>query len=230
MRTSIAFTAIIACLTSATASAQEAGRPDGTTFGIGVGWTFPQSILEPNTVSLRARFDRLTIEPSISLGGNTTGTASESRATTGDQPPVENEDEDRTSGLNFGVAGNIRYTFVSKGAFDFVGIAGVGAVWSSSTTDNDVHQTDRVNRTRTNAFNTAVSWGVGIEWFVRDNLSISADAQNPLWSYSSSSTVTEVEQTVADQRQTSRNETRQSGFNYGLRIQPSARVLVHLYF
>ncbi|MFZ5469835.1 MAG: hypothetical protein ACOZIN_10405, partial [Myxococcota bacterium] len=37
--------------------------------GIGAGWTFPEEILRPNTVSARLRFGKFAIEPGVSLGG-----------------------------------------------------------------------------------------------------------------------------------------------------------------
>jgi opacity protein-like surface antigen len=202
-------------------------RAEGNTVGIGIGWVFPQDLLEPNTASARFRLGRITLEPSINLGGSSGTQASTTRTTVPGAEEQVSEDEDKSSSLDVTVGAQVRYALASRGPVDLVVLGGVGFGYGSATVDQDVNVDDQVNRTTTSNQNVGANWGLGVEWFLGKGLSLSADAVNPLVSWSQSRVRQEREQPgpfLLD------GETKSTTLSGGLTFRPTVRVMVHLYF
>lgn len=205
-------------------------RPEGMTVGVGAGWAFPNSILEPNTVSVRVKLSpMLALEPVANLGGNTGGAITTGSVTVGGTTDSDT-DEDTNGGLNLGIGGNVRYSFGSFGPVDFVGIGGIGFNYGSNTVNRDVQETGLVDRTTTSSIGATLNWGLGVEWFLSRNVVLSADAHNPLVSWTQT-TVNNVQQdNTGTEPVAAQTETVNRTLNYGLIFQPTVRVMFHLYF
>ncbi|MGA9525359.1 MAG: hypothetical protein WBV82_28125 [Myxococcaceae bacterium] len=238
MRRLIQNCAVIAALsTSSIALAQDANgsvdlnpRPTGNTFGIGLGWQTPISILQPNTVSARVRLGKVTLEPSFILGGSSQSTTSDTSSTIGTLPPTESSTDGSVGGFNAGVGAQVRYPVVSKGPLDFLAIGNVGVSWGSSNEEKNGPADGQIETTSRQSLGANLGYGLGIEWFLGHGLSLSADATNPLIAYSNSNVVTETRADFGGSPAVSRNETGGSGFNWGLVFQPQVRIMMHLYF
>lgn len=216
--------------TTAPAAPPEELRPQEMTVGIGAGWSFPQSILEPNTASVRLKVGPvLAIEPFANLGGSTGGIATTDSFTQGGTTTTD-EDEDTTGGLNLGVGANVRYSFASAGPVDFVGIGGIGFNYGTSTVDRDVLEENVSNRTLTTGIGASANWGVGVEWFITRNVVLSADATNPLVAWNRSTTRTETENNTGAEPVSTVDESVSNTLDFGLRLAPTVRMMFHLYF
>lgn len=226
----VASGAAFAQRTTTTATPPEELRPQETTVGIGAGWTFPQSILEPNTVSVRIKFGpALALEPYANLGGRTGGTATVDSVTLGGTTTTA-EDEDTNGGLNLGAGANVRYAFASAGPVDFVGLGGIAVNYGSNTVNRDVLEENVSDVTNTSGINVNANWGVGVEWFINRNVVLSADATNPLVSWSRSTTRAETEDNTGAEPFSTLDESTTTNLDFGLRLMPSVRVMFHLYF
>lgn len=225
--------AVVVSLLSVNAFAQEATssaqRPEGTTVGVGAGWAFPQSILEPNTVSVRVKTGRLTFEPLLNLSGRV-GSASSNSSLDMGSVNTTTEDEDTTNGLNLSLNANIRYSVASAGPVDFVAIGGVGVGYAQSGVDSDVLDEYRTDVRTTTGFSTSLNWGLGVEWFLNRHIALSADATNPLVMLSQSTQNRDTTDTSGLEPVKTHTENITSEVNAGLIFQPSVRVMFHLYF
>lgn len=204
-------------------------RPDGMTVGVGVGYIFPRSILEPNTASVRFRLGGgLTLEPVVNLGGGTSTTGTVATLTSGPNT-VSTQDGDTGGGLNLGAGANVRYALASAGPVDFVGLAGVGVHYGSRTTHLDVF-VENQTQTRTNtSLQASLNWGLSVEWFITRNIVLSADATNPLASWTNTTSVERSARTGDNPRsQEERSST--TALDFGLVFNPSVRLMFHLYF
>lgn len=216
-----------------TALAQEAADergPEGQFLGIGIGYQFPTSLLEPNIASARFRVGGVTLEPSIRLGLDSTTAESEATNRLADGDPITAEDEERRRNTGIEVGGTVRYPFARRGNLALVGLGGVNVGWSNTAVDDDLRDDTTVNETRTNAFNASLNWGLGIEWFMRHNLALSADARNPLVSWNRTATTTRIERDTPVGRAVSDTENVNSTVSGALTFRPQVRVMVHLYF
>jgi hypothetical protein len=204
-------------------AAPEDPRPVGNAIGIGAGWNFGatgQSILEPNTVGVRFRLGGIALEPSFSLVSNNDSTGNLQHRAIGTLPPTDNSTNGSGSGLTSNVGTQIRFTMASRGPLDLVGIGSIGVNWGSST--STTNPTDTA---------TTKGYGVGIEWFLGHDLSLSADATNPLVSWTRTDAVTENTTTVANTMTSlNRTEDKKNTTAWGLTFSPVVRVLMHLYF
>lgn len=223
------------CLASSAVLAQEttpvaSGRPSSPSVGIGAGWTFPgaASILTPNTASVRVRLGQLTLEPTFSFRGNGDRSHTDTSLTVPGQPaPQTTEGEDKGSGYTAGVGANVRYDLLSRGPFDLVGILGGRFSYDSRLAQVDVLDTTQRNEQRKNTIDAGLDWGLGVVWFLSNNLSVSADVTNPLLTFTSEKTTTERDRPNGNQERATQEK---SGVDYGLSFSPVARVLFHLYF
>lgn len=205
-------------------------RPDGLTVGVGAGWVFPRSILEPNAVSVRIKLDNtLAFEPVLNLGGGLGGAQTTGSINSGGNTTTDT-DEDTNGGLNLGLGGNVRYSFLSAGPVDFVGIGGVSFNYGSSTVNRDVQEDLVDDFTTTTSIGAALNWGIGVEWFITRNVVLSADAFNPLVSWSTSTVLNEQQDRSGGEPVTVRDETVSNNLQYGLILQPTVRMMFHLYF
>ncbi len=209
---------------------QDARGPEGQTVGIGLGWQFPTPLLEPNIASARFRLGAVTLEPSIRLAFDRAGTESETVGRVADAEPVTVEDEARTRGTGLEVGGTVRYPFARRGNLSLVGLGGVNVGWSSAAQDEDLRDETTVDEARSSALNASLNWGLGIEWFMRHNLALSADARNPLVSWSRTTTTTREERDTPVGRATGNSERVTTALSGGLTFRPQIRVMLHLYF
>ena len=135
-------------------------RPEGTSIGIGVGYSVPASILEPNLGSVRFRLPSgLTFEPIVNLS------ASRSSVEVGD---VESEVE----GSEITVATNVRFPLTGRAKVDLVLLGGAGFSMLSSNPDGGDNDTTETT--------VAVAWGLGLDYWPKPRWCISASAMNPL--------------------------------------------------
>ncbi|MHB8874360.1 MAG: outer membrane beta-barrel protein [Myxococcaceae bacterium] len=224
----------VAALTFATAAvAQEpaAGpRPEGTSLGVAAGWAFPQSLLEPNTLGARVRLSTLTLEPNVRLGGLSGSRAQSSSTTLPGIPTAEAKTQDRNGGYDLLVGTNLRYPVLARGPVDLIALVGANLGLTRTTKDSDVTATDQVDRQTTSGFSAGLSWGLGLEWFFARNLSLSADVQNPLITYSSTTLSTHREQPVLNDKQISDTETTTTALDGAVTFRPTVRLQVCLYF
>ncbi len=139
-------------------------RPEGMTLGIGVGYSIPAQILEPNLASVRFRFPSgLTFEPTVVLATN--------RSTTEVGPSeVETEASEAT------FATNVRLPVAGRGKIDLVLIGSAGVTYQKQSPDGPD------NDTTTTTF--AFAWGLGLDYWPKQSWCLSASATNPLLSLS----------------------------------------------
>jgi hypothetical protein len=138
-------------------------RPEGTSMGIGVGYSFPAQVLEPNLASVRFRFaSGLTIEPTVVLAT--------SRATT-EIGPAETETE--TSEGTF--AANVRLPLAGRGKIDLVLLGGASISYLKQSPDGPDNDTTTTT--------LALSWGLGLDYWPKQSWCLSASASNPLFSF-----------------------------------------------
>lgn len=153
-------------------------RPEGMSVGIGVGYSVPAQILEPNLGSVRFRFPSgLTVEPTIVLAT--------SRSTV-EVGPAETETE--ASEATF--ATNLRLPVAGRGKIDLVLIGGAGLSYEKQSPDGPD------NDTTTATF--ALAWGLGLDYWPKQSWCLSASATNPLFTF----TRTRQEMTPQDQKTT----------------------------
>lgn len=210
-------------------------RPEGFSVGVGAGWTIPNSILTPNTTSVRFRLSSLTLEPAVRLGGDGEGSSSSSSATQGTTTIIDNIDEDQASGVDVMLGTSARIPVIQRGAFDFVIIGDLGLGWGSDTQNNDVNVADELDRTESSTLRATLGWGLGIEWFLRKGVSFSADAVNPLFNWTRSTTEQTVERQVptgagTTETLTSQQFDRTTAFDIALTFAPTVRAMFHIYF
>jgi hypothetical protein len=160
-------------------AAASPNRPEGMSVGIGVGYSVPAQLLEPNLASVRFRFPSgLTIEPTVVLAT--------SRATTEIGP---NETETEASEATF--ATNLRFPLAGRGKIDLVLIGGAGISYQKQSPDGPD------NDTTTTTF--ALAWGLGLDYWPKQSWCLSASATNPLFTF----TRTRQEMAPLDQKTTS---------------------------
>jgi hypothetical protein len=215
--------------TGSTSALSPAARPEGVSLGFGAGWTFPgaASVFTPDTAALRLRLGGVTLEPAFTFRGNGTGTREDESVTLPNQTPQTGETENRAGGYNLGLNLSARFDLASRGPLDLVGILGGRFGLGSTLTQLNVDQTDQRNEQRATTTSAGLDWGLGVVWFLRQNLSVSADVTNPLVTYSVQRT--DNERDLPNGTQVRETEVSNS-LNYGLTLNPQLRVLFHLYF
>ena len=222
------FVAVILSSIPLVSLAQDSGSGGvgGMTVGVGAGYQFPQSILEPDTVSLRVRMGALTFEPLLSLGGGTAGTKDTTTVTSGTTTNTTTT-SDSANGLDVSIAGNFLYALANAGPMSFHVIGGLGFGYVSNTEIPSF--TAPVTKESLTATTTSVglSWGVAVEWAFTKNFVASAEATNPLVTWSNVKTVAHVETNIPS---TSDVTHEVSGVSGGLVLRPTVRLLFHLYF
>ena len=150
-----------------TATEPNDNRPEGTSVGIGAGYTIPADILNPNTASVRFRFPSgLTFEPLAVLA-----TQSSSQEFMGAES--ENKQHD------FAVATEVRWPVGMRGKVDLVLLGGAGISVSKTLPDGADNDTTRTD--------FALSWGLGLDYWPKPRWAISASATNPLFLLSKTS-------------------------------------------
>jgi hypothetical protein len=138
-------------------------RPDGMSVGIGVGYSVPAQILEPNLASVRFRLPSgLTVEPTVVLAT--------ARSTT-EVGPAETETE--ASEGTF--ATNLRLPVAGRGKIDLVLIGSAGLTYQKQSPDGPD------NDTTTATF--ALGWGLGLDYWPKQSWCLSASATNPLFTF-----------------------------------------------
>jgi hypothetical protein len=140
-------------------------RPDGTAFGLGIGYQLPTSLETPNVASLRVRLaGGLTFEPAFTISN-----ASETAEMTG----VEATNKHTT----FSLAARGRMPLISRGKADFEGLAELGFTNDKDNPDGDF------NTTTTNAFD--IGWGLAVGYWFTQHWQFTFNVTNPLVTFSS---------------------------------------------
>lgn len=135
-------------------------RPTALAIGLGLGYVIPSDLSTPSITSARVRLATgLTFEPQLVLGHETTN-----------QDDGVTAFEVASNSLEFGLA--VRYPLRSHHRVD-LSLVGGGAV-SVTTVDPDGDD----NNTQLNAF--ALSWGVGLDYWVNQHWGVSFTATNPI--------------------------------------------------
>lgn len=174
-------------------------RPEGTAFGIGIGYALPTSLETPNTASLRLRFaSGLTLEPRVSLA-NTSQTMKD---TTGMSTT------DSTSELL--LEGALRKAFIRRGRYEFEGIGGARIDVTKQDPQGD-------DNTRTTS-EIALFWGIGVGAWITAHWQFTFSIENPLISYTS------TKQETAPGMSTTNSTT-----NIGVVFNPNVVMMIHLY-
>lgn len=159
-------------------------------------------LLTPNAASARLRFAGVVLEPAVraSVG------YAERALGTGDEPAV-------FTSWSVAVDAIVRVPVVARGPLDLQALAIVtGNVGASGASFADESQAQ-------SAAGASLGYGIGIEWFVVDNVAISADATNSLASVSRTVATENAEESPPD-----------LFVDLGLIFAPQVRALVHLYF
>lgn len=139
-------------------------RPEGMTLGIGVGYSVPAQILEPNLASVRFRFPSgLTLEPTVVLA------TARSTAEVGDSE-VETEASEAT------FATNVRLPVAGRGRIDLVLIGSAGLSYDKQSPDGPDNDTSTTT--------LALAWGLGLDYWPKQSWCLSASATNPLFTFS----------------------------------------------
>lgn len=171
------------------------GRPEGQSLGLGMGVQFPGDLTQPNVVSARFRWrPSMTLEPSVTvqyqkISSEVAGTETDSTAFT------------------FAVGAAARLLLASRGPIDVVGL-GIPVL-------SFANQTDELDNS-TKTLGLSANWGLGLEWWVKPQWSFSFNAQNPLLSYSRTTTETP--------------DTTSSTFRFGAVWNPSIAFFTHIYY
>jgi hypothetical protein len=173
-------------------------RPLDPTLGLGFGYALPTSWDSPNVTSVRFRLPSgLTLEPRVELGlaGSSTDTAA-------------GETENDFVGVTLG--SRVRLPLASRGAADLLAVGGAQVAFASQDPEGDD------NAQRSTTFD--LSWGVGIDFWLRHWMSISTTATNPLFSYS------------RDVQETAGEDSKSSSFAFGAVFDPQLDLMLHLFF
>jgi hypothetical protein len=183
------------------ASAPETYRPEGRSFGIGAGWTFPADLGKPDTVSATFRLGNgMAIEPiarlSVASNSGKVGTA-------------------KTSSSDFGITAgaDFRKDIAGRHQVDFVGILGPSISLDSASSKDATGA-----KTTSTGFGIGATWGLGVELWPKDHWSITFDAVNPLISINS------------DSGKTAGVKTSTTGFFVGTVFDPTVRLMTHIYY
>lgn len=180
-------------------AAADAGRPEGTAFGIGIGYALPTSLETPNTASLRLRFaSGLTLEPRVALANT-----SQTTATTG-QP----DNTESTSELL--LEGALRKAFIRRGRYEFEGIGGARI----DVTKNDPMGDDNTRTTT----DIGLFWGIGVGAWITSHWQFTFSIENPLISFTSTK-----------QENGPGTSTTNSTTNVGVVFSPNVVMMIHLY-
>lgn len=166
---------------AASVEAEAAGpnRPEGMSLGIGVGYSIPAQVLEPNLASVRFRLPSgLTIEPTVVL---------DTARTTVKVGPAETETESSEGTF----AANLRLPVAGRGKIDLVLIGSAGISYQKQSPDGSDNDTTTTT--------LALSWGLGLDYWPKQSWCLSASATNPLFSFSR----TRQEMVPQDQKTTS---------------------------
>lgn len=140
-------------------------RPDGLSFGLGIGYQLPTSLETPNITSMRLRLaSGLTIEPAFAIANT---------STSNDNGTTETTDKHTV----FSIFALLRLPLISRGHADFEGLARLGF-----TNDKDNPEGD-YNTTTTNRF--GVGWGLAVSYWFSQHWQLSFNVTNDLIDYSS---------------------------------------------
>lgn len=179
--------------------APDTGRPEGFSIGLGLGYGLPTSLETPNRTSARFRLaSGLTIEPLVSIAN-----------TSQKMDTAAMETEDKTT--EFGLAALVRYPVISRGHVD---LEALGAAGFTTTKDNP--EGDFNTRT-TNTF--ALSWGVGIGYWLSQHWQLSMSVTNPLIEY------TQTKQAMGPDMSNTTSTT-----TVGVIFVPQVVAMIHLYY
>lgn len=220
------FVAVVLSSLPLAALAQDEGGLGGMTVGVGAGYEFPQSILEPNTVSLRLRMGAMTFEPLVSLGGGNASTKDTASFTSGSTNTTTTT-SDSSNGLGLTLAGNFLYSLANAGPMSFHVIGGLEFRYINTTTIPSFAAPIMKESSTDTTMSVGLNWGVAVEWAFTKNFVASAEATNPLVTWSSVKTVDHVETNVPTTSDVTHEE---SGLMGGLTLMPTVRLLFHLYF
>jgi hypothetical protein len=145
------------------ASADDDINPDDRKVGIGTGYVLPTTLDTTNTVSVRFRFGRLTLEPVVDFSY--------------DRSTIDAGGADSTTNtVNIGFGSNLRYALTSGRGIEFVGLGGARFNFNSVDPEGDE------NSTNTTTF--SVIWGLGLDYWVSSRWVISMAAFNPFFELS----------------------------------------------
>ena len=187
-------------------------RPEGRSFGIGLGYTFSKTGLgttspdgtvdtgSPNTASVRIRMPSgLTLEPIVGLGIGADSSKVDTTKSSGTQ-------------VDIFAGANVRKPMMSRKNVDLLGIIGGGLDISSSSTKVDTAKTSSTG------IGLAATWGLGVEYWPTHHWSLSLDATNPLLNVASTS------------GKQGAVKTSSTSFFIGGIFDPTVRVMGHLYY
>lgn len=211
-------------------AAPAATRPEAPTVGVSAGWSFPQSVLEPNTVGVRFRLAGLTLEPMARLGGTTNSAGTSATTTLPNTPASTSKSSQGSGGFDVSVGATVRYPVATKGPVDLVALVGGSVAYSSVTKNTDTGTVGAVDRQTTTGVSAGLSWGLGVEWFVSPTFSLSADATNPLVTFTTSKVSAHTEQPLGNDKVVSDSDTTSTGFDGALSFRPTVRLMATLYF
>ena len=154
--------------------------PQQDSMAIGAGLNFPTDVLTFTRISVKARLSRVQIEPFVGLGISS-GSVTE-------EIPGSDKSENKVSGNELTLGTTVYYPLAAHGNLE---LQALGTLRISRTSNKDDPEGDDNTDTVTNtAF--SLDYGLAIEWWFSEHLSISARASNPVIGFSSMSSESEV--------------------------------------
>lgn len=140
-------------------------RPDGLSFGLGIGYQLPTSLETPNITSMRLRLSTgLTIEPAFAIANSSESAEAGTLETT-----------DKNTA--FALFALVRLPLISRGKADFEALGRIGFANTKDNPEGDF------NTTTTNSF--GVGWGMAVSYWFTHHWQLSFNVTNDLIDYSS---------------------------------------------
>jgi hypothetical protein len=175
--------------------------PEELVVGIGFGWSIPDNVETPNAVSVRVRFPSgLTLEPRL---------VAQSTSTTMD-PGIPGVPSTTDKMTDLVLAALLRVPVIKQGHInlEFLGAAGV-----------EQHKNDPDGPDNTNSTSTVfLGWGVGISYWLSRHWQLSASAENPFVTRTSTS------MDIGAGMQSTNTTTK-----FGVVFDPTVTFMIHLY-
>jgi len=145
-------------------SACRTGNPDDRLVGIGTGYVLPSDLDAVNTVSVRFRFGRLTIEPMAEFSYHTIS----------NDLGAAGSDDTKIGTLAVGAGG--RFVIAESRGIELVGLGSASIGHSFVNPEGDENSTKQTS--------LSMRWGIGLDYWLSSRWVLSMSATNPIFEHS----------------------------------------------